>query len=197
MKQTTVPSGKWKGLDSGIVEVVKVLNKKGYKTCCSCEGHLYEYTSKSWNYNYSPVWIVFETKYHVPPYPPKISGYETQMTNPWRTRSGGWYLGEYEPFKGAYQYALWIGFTFYKREIKERGDIHEEHERVLAELLKWAKELPQRDPNLLPVQKAEMKLYYMGFKSKILDGKLLFGEELYEVNNDEDVKRICNIARGY
>lgn len=146
--RTKLPGG-YADLDAGIVDLVVTLNKKGYRTTCSCEGHLYEYTSKSWNYNYSPVWIVFEDERYLPPYPPVIEGYENEMDNPWRSKSGGWYLGKYEVFKYSYQYALWIGFTFYKREIKKRcdGNIHKEHERVLKELLSWAKKLPRRINN--------------------------------------------------
>lgn len=196
-KKTKIPHNGYADLDKGIADIIVELNKKGYKTICSCEGHLYEYTSKSWNYNYSPVWIVFESKYHLPPYPPQIEGYDIEMANPWRTKGGGYYLGEYEAFKGRYQYALWVGFSFYKRVIKQRGNIHKEHERVLDEILKWAKELPKRDSNLAPVQKAELKLFYMGFSSKIRDGKLLFADELYKIETEEDVKKICEIARGY
>jgi len=135
---------KWYDLDSGIAYTVEVLNKKGYKTRCSCEGHLREWTSKAWNYNYSPVWISFERGFE-PKTPPVIEGYERKMENPWKSKYSGWYLGDYETLKGCYDCALWIGFSFYKKEINGyRGGIHAEHDRVLRELEKWADALPNR-----------------------------------------------------
>jgi hypothetical protein len=40
-----------------------------------------------------------------------------------------------------------IHFTKYKRDMKKRN-IHEEHQRVLDELLKWAQELPKYNQGL-------------------------------------------------
>ena len=137
-------STKFGNLDSGIVDIVLELNKKGYTTNCSCEGHLREWTSKAWNYNYSPVWISFIDKEHMPPYAPKIMGYDTEMADPWKSRTNGYYLGEYQPIKSApIQYGLWVGFTFYKKQIKR--DIHVEHERILKKIYEWAKSLPNRE----------------------------------------------------
>ena len=144
-KRTKIPKYGYADLDSGIADIVVELNKKGYLTKCSCEGHLYEYTNKSWNYNYSPIWLDFKNEACMPPYPPQIEGYTYKRTKPWYDKHSGWYMGEYSPLKGCIQYGLWVGFSFYKREIKTRGDIHKEHERVLKEVLKWAQGLPTKE----------------------------------------------------
>ncbi len=117
-----------------------------------CEGHIsecggYAHPEKRKEYGqYTPVWIMFRDD-TFPPYGPGI--YEAGLSiDPWKAEHAREFFGPYKPFKrnGA-RMTLYVSFECYKRERKKYsgGDVDAEHERVLEEVLKWAKGLPNRD----------------------------------------------------
>ncbi len=141
--------GKKIEVDAGIASVIQVLNDKGYRTCVCCEGH-YEETYD----NYTPVWIGFLEGY-LPPRP-RISGYERHARQLQTQKYPAYWYGprfsQCRPKRTSYRGRrnmpeIKIHFTKYKRDMKKRN-IHEEHQRVLDELLKWAQELPKYNQGL-------------------------------------------------
>ncbi len=137
-------------LDKGVAETVVVLNERGYKTTCCCEGHIsycegYAQPQKRKEYGqYSPIFIDFMDDC-LPPYGPGIYELDKDI-NPWKSDHAREYLGTYGSFKGKIKSnCLFISFECYKRDRKKysNGDVHLEHERVLNLLLEWAKGLPQ------------------------------------------------------
>lgn len=134
-------------VDVGIAPIIQVLNDKGYKTCVCCEGHY-----KEWYDNYTSVWIGFLEGY-LPPRP-RISGYERHARQLQSQKYPSYWYGprfsQSRPKRTSYygrknMPEITIHFSKYKRDMKKR-DIHEEHQRVLDELLKWAQELPEYNP---------------------------------------------------
>ena len=138
-KFVTLADGNSYWLDNGIADIIVELNNKGYRTICSCEGHMYDCTGYKKPKNrreygqYSPVWIVFKSG-HLPPYPPIIKGYISSKLDPWKCEHARIFFGSDE---------LAIAFETYKRYRPDNVDI--EHKRVLNEVLKWAQNLPQKE----------------------------------------------------
>ena len=138
--------GKKIPVDAGIAPVIQILNDKGYKTVVCCEGHYDEHYE-----NYTSVWIGFANGY-LPPRP-RISGYERHARQLQTQKYPSYWYGprfnQCRPKSTFYHGRkmmpeIKIFFTKYKRDMKKR-DIHEEHQRVLDELVKWAKSLPEHD----------------------------------------------------
>ena len=138
-------------VDSGIADIVQTLNDKGYRTNCCCEGHIYDCSNyarpeQRMEYGqYSPILITFRENCE-PPYPPYV--YKLSKEDPWKKGHAREHFGVYSPFKhGLSCGALFISFEMYKRQRKHYsdGDVVKEHDRVLDELLKWAKDLPVKD----------------------------------------------------
>ena len=129
-------------MDEGIAETIKILNEKGYRTTCSCEGHIYYcdgYVNpkKRREYGqYSPVWIVFEYGY-LPSYLPEVYP---------RVDKNNGHASVYLSSKKDLWQELFVYFELNKKERGKfsEGDVHKEHERVLNEVLKWAQSLPKR-----------------------------------------------------
>lgn len=146
-QKVVIIDGKKIEVDAGIALIIQVLNDKGYKTYACCEGHY-----KEWYDNYTSVWIGFLEGY-LPPRP-RIIGYERHARQLQTQKYPSYWYGprfrQSRPKRTSYYGSknmpeIRIHFSKYKRDMKKR-DIHEEHQRVLDELLKWAKELPKYNP---------------------------------------------------
>ncbi len=133
-------------VDAGIAPIIQILNDKGYKTVVCCEGHY-----KDGYDNYTPVWIAFD--HGCLPPRPRIKGYERHAKQLQVQKYPSYWYGprftQCRPKTTSYygrvlNPEIKIHFTKYKRDMKKK-DIHEEHQRVLNELLEWAEALPMHN----------------------------------------------------
>lgn len=109
-------------IDEGMIDILNNLNKKGYKTVYSCEGHLDDY-SKEYNHRID-LYISFDKEYDFKIPFPKI---EVKGKKPYTK------LKTFKDGKFAY---YWFSSKNVENEQKEQ-----ERKEELERLLKWSEEL--------------------------------------------------------
>lgn len=133
-------------LDENIADIIVVLNEKGYRTACCCEGHWYDLGDY-----FSSTWIAF-AKDCTPPRP-IIDGFERHCRQ-WGCQKypsfcyGGLYNHAHPCEVGSmYGGEIRFFYTQYKRGISYEDKLAEKN-RVLAALLDWANNLPPYDKEM-------------------------------------------------